>query len=111
MSKLDLIKTALDRVNVYWSYADSDITTMPRLIVNFVSNRSVKLSNLKHTRITRYQIDLYSRIPLDVESDDTLLGVEEKLLECGLKCTDWQEVSDVDIEKELSMYRYYIEVF
>lgn len=111
MSTLEKIQKALESLGIPFAYADSDINRFPRIIVNLVSNTSIKLSNLRHTRKLRYQIDLYSEIPRDIEVDDTLYQIEQKLLENGLNTSDWFEVSDIDVEKERGLYRYMIEVF
>ena len=111
MSTLQLIQKALEALEIPFAYADSDIKQFPRIIVNLVSNTSIRLSNKRHTAKVRYQIDLYSEIPRDVEVDDTLYQIEQKFLENGLRTSNWLEVSDIDIEKERGLYRYMIEVF
>lgn len=101
---------ALQATGILTSYASSTTTALPKIVYSFVSNVSTRLSNQKHTKYLRYQIVYYSDRSLDVENDETLQRIEGALTVAGLITTDWLEVTDEDLDAELSSYSYLIEV-
>lgn len=52
----------------------------------------------------------YSDRALDVETDESLLSIENALESAGLTTTDWMEITDVDTDTELGYFDYLIEV-
>lgn len=111
MSLKERIFDALVTLDLPLAYNDSNVTKLPRLNYFLISNYPIRLSNSKHRNITRYQVDLFSDIPRDVESDDLLSQIEETLLKSRLKCSNWFEVSSIDADEELGIYHYYVEVW
>lgn len=110
MSVKKRVFDALQKTGIPASYAVSTSTTLPKIVFDFVSNVSTRLSNQKHTKYYRYQIIYYSDRALDVEKDATLRLIEDSLDEAGLIVTDWMERTDIDTDDELSSYSYLIEV-
>ena len=102
---------ALEKVGIPVAYNDSNINQLPRINYSLIVHYSVRLSNMKHKRITRYQVDLFSDVARDVESDDLLLDIERRLVEVNIKTSDWREVSSIDVESDLGIYHYYLEAW
>lgn len=110
MSKKKLIFDTIQSFGIPISYSQSTANDLPKIVFSFVSNSSTRLSNRKHTKHVRYQLMFYSDRALDVETDETLLIIENALEDVGLTTTDWMEITDVDIDTELGYFDYLIEV-
>lgn len=110
MSKKKLIYDTVKSLGVDVSYSQSTSSILPKVVFSFVSNRSTRLSNRKHSKHVRYQLMFYSDRALDVETDETLLNIENALESAGLTTTDWMEITDVDTDTELGYFDYLIEV-
>lgn len=112
MSSLkELIFDALIPLGIPVAYNDSDISQLPRINYNLISNLSIRLSNKKHRNKVRYQIDYFSKIPLDIEADDVLIQIEVYLNDKGIKTSNWIEIPTIDLEADIGLYRYYMEVW
>lgn len=110
MSKKKLIFDTIQSLGIPVSYSQSTSTALPKIVFSFVSNTSRRLSNKKHDKHVRYQLMYYSDRALDVETDETLLSIENALEGAGLITTDWMEINDVDTDTELGYFDYLIEV-
>lgn len=110
MSKKKLIFDTVKNLGIDISYSQSTSSNLPKVIFSFVSNRSTRLSNRKHAKHVRYQLMYYSDRALDVETDESLLSIENALESAGLTTTDWMEITDVDTDTELGYFDYLIEV-
>lgn len=105
----DRIFDALNTIGLPVAYRDSDVTQLPRLNYSLISNYSIRKSNTRHTQVPIYQVDYFSKYPVDVESDD-LKVIADVLEKGGLITSDWQEVAMIDEELDTGVYHYYIEV-
>lgn len=110
MSSKKEIFEILKKANIPVSYNESTTSVLPKMVMSFVSNVSSRLSNKKHNRYLRYQVMYYSDLALDVETDANLLNIETLLEEKGFITTDWMEITDVDLDMEISSYDYLLEV-
>lgn len=108
-SKKEIFKI-LKETNIPVSYNDSTTSVLPKMVMSFVSNVSSRLSNKKHHRTLRYQVMYYSDCALDVETDVNLINIEALLEEKGFITTDWMEITDVDLDMEITSYDYLLEV-
>lgn len=110
MSKKKLVFDTVENLGFSISYGSSTSNTLPKIVYNFVSNNSTRLSGKKHTKKVRYQLMYYSDRALDVETDINLLRIEEALEKAGLITSDWMEITDIDEDTELGYFDYLIEV-
>lgn len=110
MSMKKDIFTILEAMRIPVGYDQSTTTALPKMVMSFVSNVSTRLSNKKHSRRLRYQVVYYSDRALDVETDATLLRIENDLEDAGFITTDWMELSDIDLDSERGSYDYLLEV-
>ncbi|MCW6661883.1 hypothetical protein NHG28_06535 [Aerococcaceae bacterium NML201209] len=109
MSKKALIYNTLKSLELPLAYRDSNLSQLPRLNYSLVGNYSIRASGKRHTQVSVYQVDYFSDIPIDVESD-TLMAVTLALENVGLHTSDWREVHTIDEAADTSVYHYYIEV-
>lgn len=111
MTLKDDIYESLVTLDIPVAYNDTDISELPRINFTLISNYAIKFSNNRHRQVLRYQIDVFSDVPLNVEDDTLLLGVESALANKRIRCTPWTEVSNIDAEVDLGIYRYYAEAW
>lgn len=105
---LDILKKSVNE-DITVSYADSNNTNFPRISYYLVYHGKLALSNKKHKDTFLYQIDYFSLVPLDIETDknlNTIYSCIDKLF-C---VSEWNENVEVDVEEDSSIYHYYLEV-
>ena len=110
---MSLKKTIYDTLKPFGlplAYADTDLNVLPRLNFFLVSHFSIRSSNQSHQQKLTYQVEYYSDRPLDVENNDTLWNIIDALESNNLITTDWVETSAIDVEEDIGVYRYWIEV-
>lgn len=110
MSSKTEIFNILEAFEMPVSYNESTTSILPKMVMSFVSNVSIRLSNKKHSRYLRYQVMYYSDRALDVETDINLMNIEMALEGKGFMTTDWMEITDIDEKIEMSSYNYLLEV-
>ncbi len=105
---LDILKKSVDE-DITVSYADTNNTNFPRISYYLVYHGKLALSNKKHKDTFLYQIDYFSLVPLDIETDKNLntiySGLEDKFC-----ISEWNENVEVDVDEDSSIYHYYLEV-
>lgn len=104
------INAVLKTIDRPYFYGRGTSDTFPYIRYTLGSNSTVRLSNKKSVRNIWYQIDVFSMLPLDVESDTLLLEIERKLESTNLYTTDWIEVINDDNNTRYNVYHYFIEV-
>lgn len=109
MSLKERIFHVLEQVNMPVAYGRAS-DEMPYIRYTLVSNRSERLSNKKSIKHIYYQVDLFTQIPKDVETDETLLFIEEELEKEGLITTDWTETIDDFNDTGYLVFHYLMEV-
>lgn len=92
------------------SYNDTVEVQFPRVNFFLLSHNSSRLSNKRHKHYTAYQVDYFSEVPLDVEVDLTLIEITQRLEDAGFLTTDWNELTEIDVEAQAGIYHYWIEV-
>lgn len=109
MTKKEEIYNILKKFGIPVSYNNTRTITFPRIIFNHVSTRSIKLSDSRHDRVMTYQITLLSDIPLELEDDEVLTGIEDELTNAGFRTNEWWEFSSEDPDIEFVGYHYILE--
>lgn len=105
---LDILKKSVDE-KITVSYADSNNADFPRISYYLIYHGKLALSNRKHKDTFLYQIDYFSLVPLDIETDKTLNTIYSELDK--LFCvSEWNENVEVDVEKDFGIYHYFMEV-
>ena len=104
---LDALNLGAGGVTVAYGYTKR---TMPYIVFNLVSNVGKRLSNKRHSQTTRWQIDYYSSVQLDVQSSRPLVLLQDALEENRLITNEWVEVLEVDEKTEIAIWRYLLEV-
>lgn len=105
------IKDALDTTGHTNFYGMSAQNNFPYVRYTLSSNYTGRLSNKKAIRNIWYQVDVFSRVPIDVESNESILvDVESALVEEGLYVKDWFENVDTTNSTQYPIYHYFIEV-
>lgn len=110
MTIKDRIYEALKSVEDKSFYADTDYTGFPRVLFYLISNVPVRYSNKRHSNRIKYQVSYYSDHSLDVETDESLMGIIDALEVKGLLTTNWLEVVSIDEKENSSTYHYMLEV-
>ncbi len=81
----------------------------PYIIFNLIDNRGLRLSGKRHSKSTRWQVDVYSVSPKDVDTDALLTSVQNALEDNRLITSEWIEVAETDAKKEQTSWRYMLE--
>ena len=105
---LDILKKSVDN-KIAVSYADSNNTNFPRISYYLVYDGKLALSNKKHKDTFLYQVDYFSLVPLNIETDKNLNTIYSGL-ENEFCISEWNENVEVDVEEDSSIYHYYLEV-
>lgn len=108
--KADIFE-ALSTLNIPVAYRDSDVSELPRISYALIGSFRIKASNSVHRRVYRYQVDIFSDTPLEIEDDQLLKQAEANLKALGIRVGAWREFSDIEIEEELGLYTYTTEVW
>ncbi|MDU5527310.1 MAG: hypothetical protein E6053_07570 [Finegoldia magna] len=104
---LDILKKSVDE-DITVSYADTNNTNFPRISYYLVYHGKLALSNKKHKDTFLYQIDYFSLVPLDIETDKNLNAIYSGLDK--IFCiSEWNENVEVDVDEDSSIYHYYME--
>lgn len=109
-SKKQIIFEALKVANCPVAYSDTVHETFPRINFSLIDNQSLRLSDKRHNQRVVYQVDYFSQRALDVETNEVLLSIIESLEANKLLTSDWREVVNIDVQRHLGIYHYFIEV-
>lgn len=104
------INDALKSTGKPVAYLLSSTKTPPYIVFFMVSNVPIKLSNKRHAKKQRYQINLVSERPLDVNQNNDLMKIQSELEKRSLSVTEWQESMAVDEDERTASYLYWCEV-
>lgn len=104
----DTLRKELPHIPLAYRY--SNLNELPRMSFAAISNVTLKLSNKRHMQRVWYQIDYFSRVPLDIETDTNLNRIIEVLENENLTLTNWQEEEDINVETDSALFTYWIEV-
>ena len=96
------------KVLVAYAYTDKDV--YPRIIFTNIVNPSRRYSSQRHSQKFIYQIDYFSRRPLDIETNEHLAKLIRYLEEEGLTVGDWRERYEFDKDNNRSIFHYWLEV-
>lgn len=110
MSVKDTIYKALKEVETNSFYADTTNTRFPRIVFYLVSNVPRRYSNKRLVNRITYQVSYYSDVAMNIENNETLWTIIEKLEKENLSTSNWYEQVDVDEKKNIAIYHYYLEV-
>ena len=91
------------------AYRFSDISQMPRFSYSLVYNGELRLSGKTHERKPTYQIDYFSRVPVDIEAFPLFDNVRDQLRSQNIAVGNWQEAEDYDDSTDRMVYHYYME--
>ena len=91
------------------AYAHSDISQLPRFSYSLIYNGELRLSGQTHSKKPSYQIDYFSRTPVDVENSETLDTVREGLRAKRIAVKNWQEGVTYDEDSDDLLFHYYLE--
>lgn len=81
----------------------------PYIIFNLVSHVGHRLSNKRHSQRLTWQIDYYSKTPLDTQNS-ILNDLQEALESAGGITTEWLEVADTNEQNSVTAWHYFLEV-
>ena len=111
MSDKDKVINALRAVDggpsVHYGYTKRP---MPYIIFNLIDNQGLRLSGQRHSKSTRWQVDVYSVSAKDVDTDDLLTSIQDSLEGNRLITSEWIEIAETDAKKEKTSWRYMLEV-
>ena len=96
--------------DVHVSYSDTLETSLPRINFSLISHSSTRLSNKRYKQHLVYQVDYFSDRPLEVENNTELWAITEALESEGFLTTDWNEITEIDVDTQSGIYHYWIEV-
>lgn len=82
----------------------------PYIIFNLIDNRGLRLSGQRHSKSTRWQVDVYSISPKDIDTDAILTSIQDSLEASRLITSEWIEVAETDAKTEQTSWRYMLEV-
>lgn len=112
MSKKSLkqiIYEVLKATNLPVAYRHTDVNVLPRFSYSLIYNGELKLSNKIHSKKLTYQIDYFSRTPVDIETFEVFDEVRDELRAANVATKPWQEVENYDEQTGLALYHYYTE--
>lgn len=104
------IADVLKELDYTWFYGNSVNTKFPFIRFNLGNNYTDRLSNKKANRNIWYQVDVFTLTPLDVEGNNMLSEIENRLEQASLFTTDWLEATDTDNNTNYPVYHYFLEV-
>lgn len=111
MSVKKRIFQAVKRVTENVAYGvDQKSRPFPYVRYNHIGTKRLDLSNQAHRYRYVYQVDFYDLRPRDIEVDEQLKALEKAFKDENLRVSTWVEISDVEEERDATLYRYSIEV-
>lgn len=109
MSLKKVIYDTLKATGLPVAYRHTDINTLPRFSYSLVYSGELNLSSKIHSKKLVYQIDYFSRTPVDIETFELFDELRETLSAKNIASKPWQEVESYDEQTELALYHYYTE--
>ena len=103
----DALKLGANGVPIAYGYTKRE---MPYIIFNLIDNRGLRLSGQRHSKSTRWQVDVYSLSPKDVDADVLLSQLQNALEDNRLITSEWIEIAETDSKTEQTSWRYMLEV-
>lgn len=104
---LDTLKLGAGTVPIAYGYTKQP---KPYIIFNLIDNRGLRLSGQRHSKSTRWQVDVYSLSPKDVDADVLLSQLQNTLEDNRLITSEWIEIAETDAKMEQTSWRYMLEV-
>lgn len=101
------LKQGAGKVPIAYGYTKRP---MPYIIFNLIDNRGLRLSGQRHNKSTRWQVDVYSLSPKDVDADALLSELQDALEDSRLITSEWIEIAETDAKTEQTSWRYMLEV-
>lgn len=101
------LKQGAGKVPIAYGYTKRP---MPYIIFNLIDNRGLRLSGKRHSKSTRWQVDVYSLSPKDVDADTLLSELQDALEDNRLITSEWIEIAETDAKTEQTNWRYMLEV-
>lgn len=101
------LKQGAGKVPIAYGYTKRE---MPYIIFNLIDNRGLRLSGKRHSKSTRWQVDVYSLSPKDVDADTLLSELQDALEGNRLITSEWIEIAETDSKTEQTSWRYMLEV-
>lgn len=103
---LNALKKGAGNVPVAYGFTTN---AFPYIIFNLVSNVGHRLSNKRHSQRLTWQVDYYSKVPLDIQNS-ILNDLQEALESSGGVTTEWLEVADTNEKNLVTAWHYFLEV-
>lgn len=105
----EIIHEVLESTGLPVAYRHSDVAEMPRFSYSLIYNGELVLSGETHTKKPIYQIDYFSRTPVDVENFTLFYDTRHILKSRNVRVGSWQEVQSYNEDTDLAIYHYYME--
>lgn len=103
------IHQVLSATGLPTAYRYSDINQLPRFSYSLIYNGELRLSGKTHNKKPSYQIDYFTKVPVDVESFALFDDVRDALRERNIAVGNWQELEDYNESSEFMLFHYYLE--
>ena len=104
-----IIKEVLTKTGLAFAYRHSDISVLPRFSYSLIYNGEIRLSGQTHDKKPSYQIDYFTRTPVDVESFELFDTIRNDLKAQNVAVGNWQEQDEYNESSDFMLFHYYLE--